>query len=170
MSKGSKQNYIQIISLHLKKTISEFTVDGRDCTLWLNPINDTVYISSILSISNIQVYKIDPWVVGQAHTQAHAWTQTQTTCNSSKFAIGSAIISLCAPPNQILWNDDEDLYNMKIQTDNRSIDRVWKKDKKHFGIKTVVVDNITYTKQILIESIIPDIAKIIFEYIWVLKD
>lgn len=160
MSKRSEHNSVSIVSLETKKIESEHVIGGNDCKLWLNPMNNSIYISSWLTSLSVQVLKID----------SNTLQQIRIDHDSRNFAIGTAIA--CFNVINIGKNigknkfDSDNICTMKIQYDDTNIiNKVWEENINSFNIKAVVLDEKVYVKQMLVEHVISDITNIILGYI-----
>lgn len=146
---------VRIFSLDTGKLESDFTTSGSSCTMWLNSINNDVYVSTMQSMQNIKIITINSDTLQQA----------TTFLETGNFAIGSAIAFLTpipAGPN-VAWSGYT--YDMMICCNNKTtIYKGWETNNTYFGIKAVILDEATFTKKILVKNVIPDIANIILGY------
>ena len=158
VDKSSGKNSVSIISLETGKTESEFTIGGNNCKIWLNPINNSVYVTALLLNSSITIIKIDP----------NTLQQTQINHDSYNLAIGTAIASFYTKRSAESFGywDIDYTHNIKIQSDNTNImNKIWSTQFSHFSMKAVVLDEIEYVKDMLVTYIISDVANIVIKYI-----
>jgi hypothetical protein len=153
MDKNPEKNSVEILSIGSWNTELKIIVAGFDCKMWSNPINNNMYVSSCLTISKYQIIKID----------AKTLQQTTIFNDSGNFAIGTAIAHF-TPENMGQW--PVQTYYMNIQSDEKTLlNKCWNKSKKHFSVEAVVLSELAYIDEMLVEYIIPDITSIILTYI-----
>lgn len=162
-SQSIKYAYIRIFSLDTGKLESEFKINRNyrydedhgvtvgSCNMWLNPVNNNVHVSTLLTSQDVRIINID----------SDTLKQTTTCLPTGNFAIGSAIAFI------MQTSPADYTYDMSIthENGNTTTHKDWKLNGAHFALHATVVDVKSYIKQILVnQHIISDIANIVLDY------
>ena len=160
MSKYVDRYKIDIVPLNTMKFKHGIYIDGL-CggRFHLNPINDTVYVTTWLSVSIIKVITLDPELMNT----------TSVVLKTANIAIGSAIAYI-----QTNLEDTSDTTtcarDLNIQCGNKILVKPWDKIQhkntydKSFNIMKVVLDYRLYFTERLKKYIVPDLVDIIMSY------
>jgi hypothetical protein len=159
MSKYVDRYKIDIVPLNTKKFKHGIYIDGLCGRFHLNPINDTVYVTTWLSVAVIKVTTLDPELINT----------TSVVLKTSNIAIGSAIAYI---QTNLEDTTDKTTYtrDLNIQCGNKILVKPWDEIQhentydKSFNIMKVVLDYRLYFTKRLKKYIVPDLVDIIMSY------